>query len=170
MSIRKNGKNTKRKVGVLVLAALAVGFGGISPLAVAHDGSGLAARIEGTWICTVSDDAGAYSFTALASFAAGGVAQATGSLDRTHPASTLFGSWRHQNDGSYAVTRAFFVFDPASGNPTGMLKNNDKVQMNGNFDFAGTGELLACQVDGSKCVGPISNYTIACKRLTPQGW
>ena len=170
MAIRENGTDTKRKVGrVLAVAVLAAVLGGMSPFAVANDGSGLAAPIEGSWTCTLADNAGAYSFTALASFAAGGVAQATGSLDRIHPASTLFGSWKHQSDGSYAVSRAFFVFDPVSGNPTGMLKNNETIQMNGHDNLAGPGELLACQVDGSKCVGPISNYTITCERLIVQG-
>jgi hypothetical protein len=170
MAIREKETDMKRRVGrVLAVTALATVVGSTSPFAVANDGSGLAAPIEGTWTCTLADDAGAYSFTTLVSFAAGGVAQATGSLDRIHPASTLFGSWKHQNDGSYAVSRAFFVFDPVSGNPTGMLKNNETIQMNGHDNLAGPGELLACQVDGSNCVGPISNYTFTCERLIVQG-
>jgi hypothetical protein len=170
MAIRENLSNVKHKVRALVFAAagLAAVIGGISQFAVAQEGSGLVAPIEGTWICTVTDDAGAYSFTALASFAAGGVALATGSQDRIHPASTLFGSWKHQIDGRYAVTRGFFVFDPASGSATGMLQNNENYQMTDRDHFAGTGALLACQVDGSNCSGPISNYAITCKRLGSQ--
>jgi hypothetical protein len=60
------------------------------------------------------------------------------------------------------------VFDPVSGSATGMLQNNENYQMTDRDDFAGTGALLACQVDGSNCSGPISNYTITCKRLTSQ--
>ena len=171
MKTGENGTGIKHKVGVLLLAAatLALVLGGISPVAAAQEGSRLAAPIEGTWVCAVTDNAGAFNFTALASFAAGGVALATGSDDRIHPASTLFGSWKHQGDASYAVTRGFFVFDPGSGEPTGMLQNDETYQMSDRDDFTGWGELLACQVDGSNCVGPISNYKVNCKRLTVRG-
>lgn len=161
----------KHKGGILVLAAaiVALFFAGISRVAAAQDGSGMAAPIEGTWVCAVTDDAGQFSFTALASFAAGGVALATGSDDRIHPASTLFGSWKHLNDASYAVTRDFFVFDPASGEATGMLQNNETYQMSDRDHFTGNGELLACQVNGSDCAGPISNYKVNCGRLIVRG-
>ena len=47
-----------------------------------------------------------------------------------------------------------------SGEPTGMLQNDETYQMSDRDDFTGWGELLACQVDGSNCVGPISNYKV----------
>ena len=168
MKTSGSGTDMKHKGGILVLAAaiVALSFGGVSRVAAAQDGSGVAAPIEGTWVCAVTDDAGAFNFTALASFAAGGVALATGSEDRIHPASTLFGSWKHQGDARYAVTKGFFVFDPASGEPTAMLQNHEAYQMSDRDHFTGSGELLDCAIDGSNCTGPISNYKVNCKRLT----
>src|SRR5215469_7557695 len=62
--------------------------------------------IEGSWILSI--DEGPVSFTALASFSAGGVFSGTGSLDRVIPISILMGSWKRTGPNRFDSTAYFF--------------------------------------------------------------
>jgi len=117
----------KRSLGVLALtiAILALAAGGTRSAAEDADGRPrLCDRIEGTWIVQVHRVEQNITFTALQSFAAGGVTQATGTIDRTPPPpiSPLFGTWKRIGDNSYASSLSFFIFDDA-GNAVAMLQN-----------------------------------------------
>src|SRR3954449_8850840 len=125
--------NIKRKLGVLLIAsaAVALGVSGIGATARAdqsregqgredtergeHEGSGLSAPIEGTWIMTIHRVNQGITFSALQSSTAGGVTLATGTVDRTPPPpiSPLYGSWKRTGHNRYAAIICFFLFDDA---------------------------------------------------------
>lgn len=89
----------------MVTAALAAVVACINLPARAQEGSGLAALIEGSWVFAITriNDLPA-SFTAVASFTAGGVLLATGSNDHLNspsPVSPLYESWRRAGDNLY---------------------------------------------------------------------
>jgi len=102
--------NLRLNAGRMVIASvvIAISLGTMSSAAPAQD-RGLAAPIEGSWIFSVS---GPVSFSALASFGAGGTWSATGSLDHLDPLpkSTLFGTWKRVGDNQYSLTAYFFGF------------------------------------------------------------
>jgi hypothetical protein len=171
MAILENGKNSKRNLGVLVLAwaILALGAGGTClAQTVDNAGSGLAASIEGTWIFTIDRVTQGITFTGLQSFTAGGVTVATGTIDRTPPPpiSPLYGSWKHSTDHNYVASLCFFAFDPA-GNAVAMIKNQLKLQLVDNNNLTGTGEALVCDTSGENCVAVNMPITITGKRLVP---
>jgi hypothetical protein len=56
------------------------------------------------------------TFTAVASFTAGGLFFATGSNDRVNPVSPLYGSWQRIRRHRFSSTTYFFAFDPANPN------------------------------------------------------
>lgn len=175
MEILRNGKNRKRKAGVLLLASAVVAVGisisGISPTARAGDeGSGLSAPIKGTWILNIYRVTQNINFSALMSFTAGGVALATGTIDRTPPPaiSPIYGSWKRVGQNSYAATVAFFVFDPA-GNAVAMIKTDETFQVVDKNRLKGTGTALACDINGDNCFDANLPITITGKRLIAQG-
>jgi hypothetical protein len=164
--------NTKRNLGMLVLASAALALGACATCSAAtadNAGSGLAAPIEGTWILNIDRVAQGFSFTALQSFAAGGVTVATGTGDRMPPPpiSPLYGSWKRTGHNSFAVTICFFIFDPA-GNAVAMLKTPETLQLVDNNNLAGEGTGLLCDVNGDNCVDINSPITITGKRLLPE--
>jgi hypothetical protein len=172
MAVLRNGSNMKRRATklVLALALFSVGIGGMSSIArTEEEGSGLSAPIEGTWILTIDRVNEGISFSALQSFTAGGVTLATGTIDRTPPPpiSPLYGSWRHMDHNSYAVTICFFVFD-AAGNAVAMIKNPETVQVVDNNNLTGSGKGLLCDIHGDNCVDVNSPITITGKRLIAQ--
>ena len=117
MNIASFGSKTymKRKVGALVLAAAALATVSVSQPARAQSGSGLGAPIEGTWIIQVHRVTQNITFSTLQSFTAGGVALATGTIDRTPPPpiSPLYGTWKRIGGNRYAYSLSFFIFDEA---------------------------------------------------------
>ena len=124
---------------------------------------------EGSWICTVVQTSG-FSFTALMSFAAGGVVVATGSQDKVNPISPVYGSWKQTGHNRIAVTIYFFLFDPI-GNPVGTLKTNETFRLNGQNELAGSGSSVVCDVEGENCGGSGSEalITLTGKRIIPEG-
>src|SRR5450432_1954923 len=72
--------------------------------------------IEGSWIFTIHLIQPDVTFIAFASFAAGGVFQATGENDRLVLISSLYGSWKRIRPNRVSSTEYYFVFDSA-GNP-----------------------------------------------------
>jgi hypothetical protein len=173
MAIIGNAKDMKIKVGALLITAsvVALGVSVIGSTARAEDeGSGVSARIEGTWILTINRVNQGISFSALQSFTAGGVIVATGTIDRTPPPpiSPLYGSWRRNGHNRYVATICFFVFDPA-GNAVAMIKTPEDIQLVDNNSLTGSGIGLACDVNGDNCVDVNSPITITGKRLIADG-
>jgi hypothetical protein len=157
----------KRKVGALVLGAAALAF--VSQPASAQVDSGRRARIEGTWIMQVHRVTQNITFTALQSFAAGGVTLATGTVDRTPPPpiSPLYGTWKRIGENSYATSLSFFIFDEA-GNAVGMLQNYETFQLNAHDHIVGTGEAYLCDPNGDNCVNINSPITFTGKLMKAQ--
>jgi len=124
--------------------------------------------IEGTWICKIDRIAQGESFTALMSFAAGGVVVATGSLDKVNPISPVYGSWRRTGSKRVAVTIYFFLFDPV-GNPVGMLKTDETFLLKSRNQLLGAGSSFVCDVDGQNCSnhGTEALIAITAKRIVP---
>jgi hypothetical protein len=170
----KEKTNMKNRICFAITLAGAI-LCALPNLAMAQSGSGdsqggLTAPIEGTWILNIHRVTQGITFTALQSFSAGGVTVATGTIDRTPPPpiSPLYGSWRRLPDNSFAVTICFFIFDTA-GNAQGMIKNNETFRLTDDNNVVGTGDGLACDINGNNCVNIDSPITIAGKRLIAQG-
>ncbi len=156
----------KRKAGALVLAAAALAIGSVSQPAKAQ---GLGAPIEGTWIMQVHRVQQNVTFTAMQSFTAGGVTNATGTVDRLPPPpiSPLFGTWKRIGGNTYANSLSFFIFDPA-GNAVAMLQNYSTFQLNAADEIVGTGEAYICEPNGDNCVDTNSSITFTGKRMNAQ--
>jgi hypothetical protein len=110
---------------------------------------GIASPIDGSWLLSI--DAGPVTFTALASFSAGGVFSGTGSLDRVNPISPLMGSWKRTGPNQYGSTAYFFAFDPA-GNAVAMLKTNQVFSLNRRNELVGASYVFSCDLQGTHCV------------------
>ena len=156
MNIDRSVTALKRRavslLGALTLLAFAVPV--VSSTALAESESQenharLSSPIEGSWIFSV--DAGPVSFTALASFSAGGVFFGTGSLDRVNPVSTLTGSWKRSGPNRFDSTSYFLAFDPA-GNAVAMLKANQVFQLKGRNELVGAALVYSCNLQGENCV------------------
>ena len=116
---------------------------------VREDAGGIAAPIDGSWIFDI--DAGPVSFTATASFSAGGVFFGTGSLDRVNPVSALAGSWKRSGPNRFDSTAYFFAFDPG-GNAVAMLKTNQVFHLKGWNELEGESLVYSCNLQGENCV------------------
>jgi hypothetical protein len=164
---------SKRRIFVLASAIFAAVVACIAPPATAQNGSGLAAPIEGSWVFSVTriNDLPA-SFTAVASFTAGGVFLATGSNDRLNspgPVSPLYGSWQRAEGNVYNATAQFFAFRPDTGQPVVMLKAVQTFRLTSNNELIGVGEAWACTVQGQDCQRtPIADITIKATRIIPE--
>lgn len=167
--------NVQRKTRVCMLASavLAAVIACISPPATAQDGSGLAAPIEGSWVFSVTriNDLPA-SFTAVASFTAGGVFLATGSNDRLNspgPVSPLYGSWQRAGENLYNATAQFFAFRPDTGQAVVMLKAVQTFRLTSKNELVGAGEAWVCTVQGQDCQRtPIADITVKATRIIPE--
>jgi hypothetical protein len=137
-----------------------------------------AAAIEGTWIVTVQPAGAPTGFTALMSFAAGGVTLATGANDRlppfaptpAAPISPLYGSWRQMDNNTYVATFNFFIFD-SGGNAVNMFQNNATIRLSDDNNLAATGNSFLCKVSGDDCISqpPAGPFTFTGKRLIAKG-
>jgi hypothetical protein len=158
---------------MLASAVLAAVVAFISPPAIAQGGSGRAAPIEGSWVFAVTriNDLPA-SFTAVASFTAGGVFLATGSNDHLNspgPVSPLYGSWRRADENLYISTTQFFAFRPDTGEAVVMLKAIQTFKLTSRDELVGVGEAWACNVQGQDCQRtPIADIAIKGTRIVPE--
>jgi hypothetical protein len=108
---------------------------------------------------------GSYSFTAVASFAAGGVFLATGSGDRIIPVSPIYGTWRRAGRNRFDATADFFAFDPA-GNPIAMNHIVQSFELNGDGELIGVGEFSVCDVQGEHCQRrPQTDFSVTARRI-----
>jgi hypothetical protein len=130
---------------------------------------GQAAAIEGTWIVTIHRVVTGITFSALQSFAAGGVTVATGTGDRMPPPpiSPLYGSWTRVNQNNYIATICFFVFDSA-GKALAMIKTPEALHLADDNTLTGTGTGFACDLNGDNCVNIDSPITVTGRRLIAQ--
>jgi type IV secretory pathway VirB2 component (pilin) len=177
MAITGNRTNTTRNFGVLALAMaiLALAAGGTCLAAQpADEGSALAAPVEGTWLNTITRiNQGGTTFTAVVSFAAGGVWQATGSNDHQNGGvSTLFGSWKRVRENLYSSRAYFFAFDP-SGNPVVLLRVDQLQRLVNKNQLEGSGLSYACSLTGKgqDCVrAPEADVTFTADRVVPPSY
>jgi len=130
-AIKRRAVSLLRTLTILALAVPTLNSIAMAQADIQENAGGLASLLEGSWIFSI--DEGAVSFTALASFSAGGVFFGTGSLDRVNPVSTLTGNWKRTGPNRFDSTAYFLAFDPA-GNAVAMLKSIrssiSKVAMN----------------------------------------
>ena len=73
---------------------------------------GAGRSIEGSWLLTVTIPALNVSFTAITTFAAGGVSSSTGASDRLAQISPLYGTWKQTGVDRFDRTVYFFQLDP----------------------------------------------------------
>ncbi len=162
-----NWKGSSRKVcGLLVIsAALALAI----PSMARAQNVNSSAPIEGTWIMQVHRVQQNITFTAMQSFTAGGVTNATGTIDRIPPPpiSPLFGTWKRIGGNRYANSLSFFIFDPA-GNAVAMLQNYSTFELNADDEIVGTGEAYVCDPNGDNCVDTNTAITFTGKRMNAQ--
>lgn len=112
---------------------------------------GAGTSIEGSWLVTVNIPAAKLSFTAVTTFAAGGVSTSTGALDRLAQNSPLFGTWKQTGVNRFDRTVYFFQFDPL-GVPLRMLKNKEVYHLKPRNQFEGEGRQYVCDLNGEYCV------------------
>jgi hypothetical protein len=126
--------------------------------------------IQGSWIFTLTPPTGGGSpFSAVASFAAGGVFLATGENDRAvAPVSELHGSWERIIGNRYGSTAYFFAFDP-TGHAVGMLQTNQVFQLTSKNELVGLANLNVCDIHGGNCTPLPGVSTVTGKRMIVQG-
>jgi hypothetical protein len=162
--------NAKRTAMALLLgnAALFLAMG-MTSTARAEDGT--PAPVQGTWLHTITRiNQGGATFTAVASFAGGGVWQATGENDRQNGGvSTLIGSWKHIGANLYSSRAYFFAFDP-SGNPVLLLRVDQiqRLKNHNQLEGAGLGYVCSLKGKGEDCVRtPEVDITFTADRVAP---
>jgi hypothetical protein len=136
-------------------------------LAIAQPGSGNSqgdqpASIEGAWFETISTPQGVPLFTALQSFAAGGVTSTAATLGPTSGC----GSWKLVDNETYVVSWYFFVLS----SPSSSVRVNAtlKVSNDGN-SIKGTATSFNCDQNGDSCVVNPGLVNVAGKRVIAQG-
>jgi hypothetical protein len=112
---------------------------------------GAGRSIEGSWLLTVTIPVANLSFTAITTFAAGGVSSSTGASDRLAQISPLYGTWKQTGVNRFNRTVYFFQFDPL-GVPIRMLKNKEVYHLKRRNEFEGDGRQYACDLSGENCV------------------
>lgn len=128
---------------------------------------GKSSPIEGTWLLQ-NDRINQmdFTFTALASFAAGGVWLAAGSIDPQN--SPLYGTWRRTGSNCYDSTSYFFVFGP-DAKVRLMVKVNQRFQLTSQNELKGDGVGFACDLNGLNCVSdPSVTIRITGRRVVPE--
>jgi hypothetical protein len=163
--------NAKRTVMALLLGftTFSLAVGGMSSTARAEEGT--PAPIQGSWLTAITriNQAGA-DFTAVVSFAAGGVWQATGSNDRLNGGvSPLYGSWERIRENRYSSKAYFFAFDP-SGKPVVLLRVDQIFKLKNQNQLEGVGKGYVCSLEGKgqDCVRtPEVDITLTADRIVP---
>jgi hypothetical protein len=149
MTFTRRAVSLLRTLTILTLAVPVLNSTAMAQNDLQQNTKGYSAPIEGSWIFNV--DAGPVTFTALASFSAGGVFFGTGSLDRVNPVSTLTGSWKRTGPNRFDSTAYFLSFD-AAGNAVGMLKTNQAFHLKGCNELVGAAFVYSCNLLGEDCV------------------
>jgi hypothetical protein len=128
--------------------------------------------IQGSWIFTLSSSVGGGPpFSAVASFAAGGVFLATGQNDRAmggaldHPVSELHGRWKRIRGDRYGSTTYFFALDPMTGQAVGMLQTNQVFRLTSRNTLEGAANANMCDLHGENCTPIPGVSTVTGKRM-----
>ena len=148
-AIKRSALSVLRTLTILALAVPVLNSTTMAHASSQLNTESIASPIEGSWLLSI--DAGPVTFTALASFSAGGVFSGTGSLDRVNPVSTLMGSWKRSGYNQYDSTAYFFAFDPA-GNAVAMLKTNQVFSLSRRNELIGASYVYSCDLQGENCV------------------
>ena len=148
-SMKRRAVSLLRTLTILALAVPVLNSIAMAQTEAQENAGGMASPIEGSWILSV--DAGPVSFTALASFSAGGVFFGTGTLDRVNPVSTLTGNWKRTGPDRFDSTSYFIAFDPA-GNAVAILKTNQVFHLKGRNELVGAALVYSCNLQGENCV------------------
>jgi hypothetical protein len=122
-------------------------------------------NMQGSWIFTIDRFTQGVTFSALMSFADGGVISATGSIGP--PISPILGSWKCTGPKSLVATFFFYPLD-AQGNSNATIKNNVSLHLDDQNQMVGTGSAFVCDVHGENCfsVPPIH---LTGKFVVPEG-
>jgi hypothetical protein len=132
-----------------------------------EDHAGLPSRIEGSWIFSVQLTQPDITFSAFASFGAGGVFLATGANDRLVPISPLIGSWKRIRPNRFSSTAYYFVFD-LTGNPVATQRANIAYRFSNGNELMGTGVTDRCDLDGKNCVRLDGSFEVTATRIVPE--
>jgi hypothetical protein len=126
----------------------------------------LASPIEGSWIFSIHLNQPDITFTAFASFAAGGVFAANGANDRLVSISPLVGSWKRIKSNRFSSTEYYFVFD-AAGHPVATQRANIAFQLKNRNELVGVGETDRCDLEGKNCVSLMGSFQVTATRIVP---
>lgn len=126
--------------------------------------------IEGSWLLIVTPPPGAGSpFSAMSSFAAGGVFLGTGEGDRgVHPVSEVQGSWERITGNRYGSIAYLYAFD-STGHAVGMLQNHQVFLLTGKNELIGYAIVSACDIHGENCTALPGLGTLTGKRMIIRG-
>jgi hypothetical protein len=151
-----------RNVFLAAFAALALSLGGTTTIAMAQS---VAAPVEGSWIffLTPPPESGNNPFTALVSFAAGGVWLGTGTNDRIVPVSELHGVWKRIGPLRYGVTAHILAFDP-TGHAVGVIETDQVFQLTDKNDLVGVAKVRFCDLKAENCMPLPGTTTITGRR------
>jgi hypothetical protein len=154
-------------LGAFSMLALAVPAMNMTAFAQSDSRDENGSQIEGSWILRNERiNQQGFTFTAIASFATGGVWSAAGSIDPQN--SALFGSWKRVAPNRYDSTSYFFVFDPA-GTAVAMVKVNQTFRLTEQNQLIGNGVGFACNLQGENCVSvPAVTIRITGRRVVPE--
>lgn len=131
------------------------------------DHAGLPLRIEGSWIFSIHLTQPDITFSAFASFGAGGVFLASGANDHLVPISPLIGSWKRIRPDRFSSTEYYFVFD-STGHPVATQRANIVFRLNSRNELMGTGETDRCDLDGKNCVRLDGSFEVTATRIVPE--
>jgi len=122
--------------------------------------------IQGSWLLVVTPPPGAGSpFSAMGSFAAGGVFLGTGEGDRAvHPVSEVHGSWERITGNRYGSIAYLYAFD-STGHPVGMLQNHQVFQLTSKNELVGYAVVNFCDIHGENCTPFPGVGTLTGKRM-----
>jgi hypothetical protein len=132
-----------------------------------EDHAGLASPIEGSWIFSIHLTQPDITFTAFASFGAGGVFLATGANDRLVSISPLIGSWKRIRPNRFSSTEYYFVFD-STGNPVATQRANIAFRLKNGNELEGIGETDRCDLEGKNCVLLEGSFQVTARRIMPE--
>jgi len=106
-------------------------------------------NMQGTWIFTIDRYTQGVTFSALMSFADGGVISATGSIGP--PISPILGSWKCTGHDRLIATFFFYPLD-AQGNSNATIKNNVSLHLDDQNQMVGSGSAFVCDLHGENCI------------------
>jgi hypothetical protein len=168
-STLSTSKPTKRNPHhtLLVMAALLIlaVSGSVPAQNLQQNNNSCLKGMQGSWIFTIDRFTQGVTFSALMSFADGGVISATGSIGP--PISPILGSWKCTGPNSLVATYFFYPLD-AQGNSNATIKNSASLHLDDQNQMVGTGSAFVCDVHGENCFS-IPPIHLTGKFIVPEG-